>query len=629
MSRADRQVRALRPARHRRAGAARPVPAVRRDEARRAVPRAVTVPVQVLLAVLVLVGGWAAGSLLRAGRAFRRRRAGHPWPRRRPRPTPVRRRARDGVSESRAGHARGRPGTGPQPRIARPVEDGAADATAARLLAPGGFAATGRAVAGAPQVGTAPAAPVPAPRRPRRRPPRRRRRLRRRPPPPRRAAAEPAAVPPGAPSGPVPASGPSSCDLRRLGVSAPHHHRRAATAGRWRARARLRLLLRRPWRRRSRASRRRRAPRGRRRSARRLRTARPPHLRRAARVPGDRAHDRHRRGRRHARQGALPLRRRPRRRPLRGPGGTRLQGDPPADGCGHRDGAPWHRDEGLVHASRGRRRRARARVLDRRPSAVQPGRREPGVSRRAGLHDRHARDDLDPRVVCRVHARTGWHWYGTQGENAGRWETWTATPTGVAQFLPGGAATPTPWTWGPITVPGGRGVAVTGVYGSSTGPAGVPPTAGGVRQRRDRRSGRRRRRHAVLRVPLNRGAVSATMPGPPAAGGSGITRAQDNLTAPAGPAAPRRADAAPGDRVGRAAPRLGRGHALALATPARWCTASTAPTSRTSRPPCRRRDGAEVLGSVGPRRDDAGGRPACSRRSTSSPDGDRRRRPSR
>ena len=58
----------------------------------------------------------------------------------------------------------------------------------------------------------------------------------------------------------------------------------------------------------------------------------------------------------------------------------------------------------------------------------------------------------------------GWHWLGVGGENAGRWETWTATPAGVAQFHPNGAFSPVPWTWGPISVPGGQGIHAVGVY---------------------------------------------------------------------------------------------------------------------------------------------------------------------
>jgi hypothetical protein len=58
----------------------------------------------------------------------------------------------------------------------------------------------------------------------------------------------------------------------------------------------------------------------------------------------------------------------------------------------------------------------------------------------------------------------GWHWLGVGGENAGRWETWTATPAGVTQFHPDGAISPVPWTWGPISVPGGQGIHLVGVY---------------------------------------------------------------------------------------------------------------------------------------------------------------------
>jgi hypothetical protein len=58
----------------------------------------------------------------------------------------------------------------------------------------------------------------------------------------------------------------------------------------------------------------------------------------------------------------------------------------------------------------------------------------------------------------------GWHWYGEGGENAGRWDTWTASVTGITQFHPDGAATPVPWTWGPIAVPPGQGITAVGVY---------------------------------------------------------------------------------------------------------------------------------------------------------------------
>jgi hypothetical protein len=58
----------------------------------------------------------------------------------------------------------------------------------------------------------------------------------------------------------------------------------------------------------------------------------------------------------------------------------------------------------------------------------------------------------------------GWHWFGTDGEGAGRWATWTATVSGIAQFHPGGAPTPVPWTQGPIAIPSGQGISAVGVY---------------------------------------------------------------------------------------------------------------------------------------------------------------------
>ena len=58
----------------------------------------------------------------------------------------------------------------------------------------------------------------------------------------------------------------------------------------------------------------------------------------------------------------------------------------------------------------------------------------------------------------------GWHWLGSQGENRGRWNAWTASAAGVAQFHPGGAMIPVPWTLGPIAVTAGRGITTVGVY---------------------------------------------------------------------------------------------------------------------------------------------------------------------
>ena len=59
---------------------------------------------------------------------------------------------------------------------------------------------------------------------------------------------------------------------------------------------------------------------------------------------------------------------------------------------------------------------------------------------------------------------SGWHWLGVGGENTSRWDTWTASVTGIEQFHPGGAPTPVPWTWGPISVPAGKGIYAVGVY---------------------------------------------------------------------------------------------------------------------------------------------------------------------
>lgn len=61
-------------------------------------------------------------------------------------------------------------------------------------------------------------------------------------------------------------------------------------------------------------------------------------------------------------------------------------------------------------------------------------------------------------------AAGGWHWLGIGGEDKGRWDTWTATLTGVTQFHPGGAVVPIPFTWGPVSVPPGQGTYAVGVY---------------------------------------------------------------------------------------------------------------------------------------------------------------------
>jgi hypothetical protein len=58
----------------------------------------------------------------------------------------------------------------------------------------------------------------------------------------------------------------------------------------------------------------------------------------------------------------------------------------------------------------------------------------------------------------------GWHWLGVGGENASRWDTWTASVGGVVQFHPDGAPIPVPWTWGPISVPTGQRIHAIGVY---------------------------------------------------------------------------------------------------------------------------------------------------------------------
>ena len=61
-------------------------------------------------------------------------------------------------------------------------------------------------------------------------------------------------------------------------------------------------------------------------------------------------------------------------------------------------------------------------------------------------------------------AAGGWHWLGVNGEGAGRWDTWTASVSGIVQFHPNGQPTPVPWTQGPVAVPAGQGITTVGVY---------------------------------------------------------------------------------------------------------------------------------------------------------------------
>jgi hypothetical protein len=60
-------------------------------------------------------------------------------------------------------------------------------------------------------------------------------------------------------------------------------------------------------------------------------------------------------------------------------------------------------------------------------------------------------------------AATGWQWIGTAGADASTWYQWTATPSGVAEWLtPSG--TTTPWTWAPISVTPGHDTFVIAVF---------------------------------------------------------------------------------------------------------------------------------------------------------------------
>jgi hypothetical protein len=54
--------------------------------------------------------------------------------------------------------------------------------------------------------------------------------------------------------------------------------------------------------------------------------------------------------------------------------------------------------------------------------------------------------------------------FGVGGERINHWNNWSASVSGIAQFHPNGAPNTIPWTWGPITIPGGQSTYAVGVY---------------------------------------------------------------------------------------------------------------------------------------------------------------------
>jgi hypothetical protein len=61
-------------------------------------------------------------------------------------------------------------------------------------------------------------------------------------------------------------------------------------------------------------------------------------------------------------------------------------------------------------------------------------------------------------------AKAGWHWYGVGGENRGRWDTWTSSPTGIVQWHPNGQIQPNATLWGPLSPTLGQQTTAIGVY---------------------------------------------------------------------------------------------------------------------------------------------------------------------
>ncbi len=77
----------------------------------------------------------------------------------------------------------------------------------------------------------------------------------------------------------------------------------------------------------------------------------------------------------------------------------------------------------------------------------------------------------------------GWHWYGVNGENAGRWDTWTASVTGIQQFHPAGAVAPSRGRGAPSPSRPVRGSRRSASTRSSTGSAASPTTSGSTSTR--------------------------------------------------------------------------------------------------------------------------------------------------
>ena len=127
---------------------------------------------------------------------------------------------------------------------------------------------------------------------------------------------------------------------------------------------------------------------------------------------------------------------------------------------------------GRAHATRvsftltaGQQRREGQGLLDRRAPAVLAGRlrRAAGVPDAARLHHASRRRRSPPAGGSPGTPRAGgWHWLGSGETGAGTpgRPRWAASRSSI----PGGAATPIPFTWGPISVPAGQAIYAVGVY---------------------------------------------------------------------------------------------------------------------------------------------------------------------
>jgi hypothetical protein len=70
--------------------------------------------------------------------------------------------------------------------------------------------------------------------------------------------------------------------------------------------------------------------------------------------------------------------------------------------------------------------------------------------------------DVRPWVAWYTPA-SGWRWMGVDGLGSSSWYRWTATPTGIAEWMTSSGRI-VPWRWAPIGFPTGEGTYAIGVF---------------------------------------------------------------------------------------------------------------------------------------------------------------------